>query len=285
MPESPYFYVYTKQYDKASKALTTLRSNKSNIDKEIEEIKIGIERQKSEKGRLQDMFLIRSNRYALLIMLLLNSTEHCVGISVILMNLHLILEEAGSIYMSPAIAAIWFAIIMLFAATIASVIMDKFGRKFLLITSGILTGVALLVLTVYFHLKNLGHDVKPISWIPLVCIMCYAATFKLGLGIVPIVVTAEIFSSKIKALGMTIADLFYVIPAIVSITVYSILVENYGIHVPFYVFTCSSFGAVILIYFLVPETKGKTLEEIQLMLKGHRKKVDNDINVCKALVN
>ncbi|XP_066250422.1 facilitated trehalose transporter Tret1-like [Euwallacea similis] len=271
MPESPYFYVYTNKFNEAARALTRLRSKRSNIDKEIDEIKLAIERQKREKGRLQDMILIRSNRYALMVMLLLNTSEHCVGISVILMNLHLILKEADSAYMSSSMAGILFSVIMLLSATTASFFMDRFGRKSLLITSGLLTGIALTIMTVYFQLKFLGYDVTSISWIPIVCVMSYAAAFKLGLGIVPIVVTAEIFSAKVKALGMTIADLFYVFPAIASISIYTTFVDNYGIHVPFYVFSVSSFVAVGLIYWLVPETKGKTLEEIQLMLKGHHK--------------
>lgn len=287
MPESPYFYVYTNRLEEASKSLRRLRSKTSNIDKEMEEIKLAIQRQKSEKGRPQDMILIASNRYALLVMLLLNATEHCVGISVIIMNIHMILDEAGSIYVSPSTAAILFSVIMLASACVASVIIDKFGRKFLLITSGLLTGVALSVMTVYFQLKHSGYDVRPISWIPVACVMSYAATFKLGLGIVPIVVTAEIFSAKVKAMGMTIADLFYVFPAIASISVYATLVNNYGIHVPFYVFSVCCFVAVGLIYWLVPETKGKTLEEIQLMLKGHRKSLveeKQDRNALKTLI-
>lgn len=287
MPESPYFYVYTNRLEEASKSLRRLRSKTCNIDKEMEEIKLAIQRQKSEKGRPQDMILIASNRYALLVMLLLNATEHCVGISVIIMNIHVILDEAGSIYVSPATAAILFSVIMLASACVASVIIDKFGRKFLLITSGLLTGVALSVMTVYFQLKHSGYDVRPISWIPVACVMSYAATFKLGLGIVPIVVTAEIFSAKVKAMGMTIADLFYVFPAIASISLYATLVNNYGIHVPFYVFSVCCFVAVGLIYWLVPETKGKTLEEIQLMLKGHRKSLveeKQDRNALKTLI-
>ncbi|KAL1517431.1 hypothetical protein ABEB36_001196 [Hypothenemus hampei] len=285
MPESPYFYVYVNRMEDAQKSLTRLRTSTRNIELELEEIKKAIERQRSEKGRPQDMILIRSNRYALLVMFILNTSEHCIGISVILMNIHSILQEAGSIYMSSAMAAILFSIIMLATVILASTIIDKFGRKVLLITSGLLTGIALVIITIYFHLKNSGYDVRGISWIPIVCVMSYAFTFKLGLGLVPIVVTAEIFSSKVKALGMTIADLFYVIPAIVSIKIYTALVDNYGIHVPFYLFSASSFVAVTLIYFLVPETKGKTLEEIQLMLKGQKPDAKADKQVMQALVS
>ncbi|KAF7275865.1 hypothetical protein GWI33_011194 [Rhynchophorus ferrugineus] len=277
MPESPYFFVYKNKVEKAKRALTRLRTD-PDIDKEIDEIRTAVERQKTEKGRPQDIILIRSNRVALLIMLILNGGQHFVGISVMLMNLHIILEAAGSIYIESYLAAIIFSIIMLISAGLASLFMDKFGRKFLLITSGLSTGVALLVMAVYFHLKHLEYDVLFVSWIPAVCVMIYAATFKLGLGLVPIVVTAEIFPTTIKAIGMTLADCVYVIAAVLSINIYYLLFRHFGIHSAFYMFTACSFLMAIFTACWIPETKGKTLDEIQLMLKGKKfqEKVQNN---------
>lgn len=281
MPESPYYYVYKNKEEKAKTALLRLRSD-PDIDKEITEIKQAVERQKTEKGRPQDLILIRSNRIALFIMFILNGSQHFIGISVILMNLHVILNEAGSIYIEPASAAIIFSVIMLVSAGIASLIMDKFGRKFLLVISESLTGVALLVMTIYFHLKHLEFDVIYVSWIPAACVMFYAATFKIGLGLVPIVVTAEIFPTTIKAIGMTIADCVYVVAAVISINIYSVMFKSFGIYAPFYLFTSCSFLMVIFTIFWIPETKGKTLDEIQLMLKGEKatdRKISNSIHI------
>lgn len=268
MPESPYYLVYIDRNEDAKKSLIRLRGSQADVDQEIEEIKKAVLRQKSEKGRIQDLIMVKSNRFALFIMFILNGTQHCVGISVLFMNLHVILNEAGSVYLKTSTAAIIFAVIMLISAGIASATIDKFGRKFLLILSGILTGIVLLIIAVYFHLQYLQYDVVFISWIPAVCVMLYAATFKIGLGLVPIVVTAEIFPTTIKAIGMTLADVIYVLTSIVSIVIYTALYEHYGMHVPFYLFGTCSFLAVFFVYFVIPETKGKTLDEIQLMLKG-----------------
>ncbi|KAL1490669.1 hypothetical protein ABEB36_013326 [Hypothenemus hampei] len=274
MPESPYYLIYQNKKEHAKKSLIRLRGKGMEINDEIADMEKAVERQKTEKGRLQDLFLIKSNRRGMMIMTILNGTQHFVGISVILMNLHIILNEAGSVYLETSLAAIIFAVVMLVAATISSVIIDKFGRKILLIISAILTGIILLIIAVYFHLKNLHYDVLSISWIPAVGVMIYAATFKFGLGLVPIVVTAEVFPTTIKAIGMTFADVIYVIASIISIFVYAALYKNFGMHTPFYLFGCCSFLSVIFVHFYVPETKGKSLEEIQLMLKGHGKKTD-----------
>nr|CAH7714183.1 unnamed protein product [Callosobruchus chinensis] len=266
MPESPYYLLYHQKFDEAKTSLQYFRPNR-NITEELEEISKAVERQKAEHGRLMDLVIVPSNRKAMIIMTVLNGGQHLVAISIILMNLHSILHSAESAYMDSRHAAILFSVIMLVSAQMASLQVDKYGRKALLIVSTVMTGFCLLALAIYFNLKYNNYDVKGISWIPIASVMVYAFTFKLGLGIVPIIITSEIFTAKLKALGMTIADAWYVIGAIVSVQIYQSLSE-YGYHVPFYVFTFCSFIIAAFTYFYIPETKGKTLEEIQMLLKG-----------------
>nr|AHF27413.1 putative sugar transporter 1 [Phaedon cochleariae] len=269
MPESPYYLLFKNKPELARRSLEYFRPN-CNVTIELEDITEAIERQKTERGRIMDIILVKSNRKAIIIMTILNGGQHLVAISVILMNLHMILESAGSIYMDSSHAAILFSVIMVISAQIAALQVDKYGRKALLLISTVLTGFCLLAIAIYFHLKIAGYDVRGVSWIPIVAVMVYAATFKLGLGIVPIVITAEIFPAKMKAIGMTVSDAMYVIGAIISVQLYTWLVESNGIHAPFYLFTVSSFLIATFILLYLPETKGKTLEEIQFLMKGEK---------------
>ncbi|KAJ8971775.1 hypothetical protein NQ317_004339 [Molorchus minor] len=214
-------------------------------------------------------------------MTVLNAGQNFSGINVVMMNLHMILREAGSIYMEDSSAGIVFASILLTAACAASLQLDRHGRKVLLITSSVLTGSCLFVLAVYFNLKYVEYDIKRVSWIPIAAVMTYAASFKLGLGIVPIVVTAEIFPAKIKALGMTIADAVYVAWGIASLQMYQWLSASYGLQVPFYLFSVCAFSLALFTSFYIPETKGKSLEEIQFILKGHRNKFSSKNNATE----
>ncbi|VEN62820.1 unnamed protein product [Callosobruchus maculatus] len=268
MPESPYYLLYINKLEEAKRSLRWLRHKDANIEKEIEEIKCAVERQKKEKGRPQDLVLVPSNRKGITIMAILNLAQHYSGISVMLMNLHSILEAAGSVYMSASTTGIVFSLLMLVAATTVSVTIDKYGRKVLLITSSTLTGICQLVLAIYFSCKAAGYNLDTISWIPVVSVMLYALFFKSGLGMVPIVLTAELFPTKVKALGMTAADGFYVIGAITSLILYQQLSRNVGMQYPFYFFSAICFITAGFSHWFIPETKGKTLEEIQFILKG-----------------
>ncbi|KAK4876104.1 hypothetical protein RN001_012526 [Aquatica leii] len=267
MPNSPYYLLVKGKTETARKALKYLRATE-DVEQELDEIAVAVERQQSERGRLIDLFVIKSNRKAIIIMTMLNFTQNFSGISVTIMNIHSILEDA--VTLSTNTAAILFSLLMLLASLCTSAVIDKVGRKMILGCSSFLTGICLFVIAIYFTLKHSGADVKPYNWILLVSIMMYAISFKFGIGLVPIVMTGEIFSTNIKALGVTLADAMYVLFGLASINLYQFLKQNYGIYVPFYIFGCCCFGAGFFTVFYIPETKGKTLEEIQLLLKSQK---------------
>ncbi|XP_030768197.1 facilitated trehalose transporter Tret1-like isoform X2 [Sitophilus oryzae] len=284
MPDSPYYLLYKDKPEQARKSLTQLRPN-GNTDAELKEIAAAIQRQKSEKGRPQDLILVKSNRKALMIMVWLNGSQHMSSISVMLMNLHSILEEAGAVHISSSTAAIIFSALMFCAAMSASLAIDNFGRRVLLVTSGIFAGLSLGVIAVYFTLKNQGYDVLPFSWAVPIAVMFYAAAFKFGIGLVPIVLTAELFPAKMKAIGMTISDACYVGFSVISLQLYHQLKNRFGIHVPFYIFAVWCFCTVAFTLLFIPETKGKTLEEIQFILKGEHQETRRELNNSESYGN
>lgn len=266
MPDSPYYLLLKGKTDKAKRALTKLRGN-VNIDKEMQDITTAVERQDAEKGRPQDLIMVDSNRRALTIMVVLNGAQHFSSISVILMNLHTILKDAGPI-IEPTTAAIIFSVMMLVSSSVASTVIDKYGRKSLLTLSSMFTGVALMILATYFAFKNGGYNTMPYNWVPVFSVMLYAVTFKFGLGMIPIVLTAELFPTSVKAMGMAISDASYVVFSVVSIYLYTFMADLYGLHAPFFLFSTCCFVTGLFCLFCVPETKGKSLEEIQYVLKG-----------------
>lgn len=90
----------------------------------------------------------------------------------------------------------------------------------------------------------------------------------------------EIFPTSVKGMGMALADLIYNLMAIVSIKVYYATSQLWGRHVPFLIFAGVGILAAVCSYFFVPETKGKTLEEIQIKLK---RKTENNFKKEKII--
>lgn len=267
--DSPTYLMSKNRIEAATKSMQYFKP-KSDHEYELQILSEFLEDQKAQKGNIKDLFLEPSNIKCMLIMTVLNIGQHFGAYSVILMNMHKIIDRTGSMYMDSAYIAILFAALMLIAAIVASSQIDKFGRKVLLVVSCTLTGTCLLAISMYFHAQHLGYDVLLVSWIPIVSIMVYAVAFKMGIGLVPLVITSEIFPTNVKALGMTMADSMFIIGGIIAIQVYQAL-EHYGLYIPFYIFTFCSFFVVLFTIFYIPETKGKTLEEIQELLRGRER--------------
>lgn len=266
LPESPYHLLLIGKREEAKNSLRRFRGG-CNVDGELYELQSSMDKSMDEGGNLKDLFTIPNNRRASLIMFLLNATQLFGGFEVIMMNLHEILKSADSVYLDSSLVAIIYAITMLLGSVLSSLVVDRFGRKILLTVSTLTSGICILTLAFYFNFKALEYDIKNISWIPLVAIMAYAICFKVGLGTVSIVITAEIFASRIKALGMTIADGVYTVASIAALQIFFVLKDTYGMHAPFYIFSGCLFSVLPFLIFLLPETKGKSLDEIQEMLK------------------
>lgn len=273
MPESPYYQLMKGKRESARKSLRWLR-RREDVEEELLEIEAAVKRQEEERGRPQDLLIVPSNRKALLIMFTLNTTQHFCGISVVLMNVQIILRDAGSA-ISEKLSAILFGVCMLIASIGGSPFIDRFGRRILLISSSILSSIFLGVLGAFFYLKDIeGMDLSEYGAIPLAAVLLYALVYKYGLGLVPIVSMGELFPTSVKAMGMTLSDLTYTVMAMVSLQVYYVTAERYGMYFPFLLFLCCGLFTAIFVYYVMPETKGKTLEEIQMILKGIKPTTD-----------
>ncbi|KAK5645065.1 hypothetical protein RI129_006365 [Pyrocoelia pectoralis] len=275
MPESPYYLLVKNKREEARKALQILRSSQ-DVDEELKEIAKVVEEENKVRGRPLELLTVKSNRKAFTIMTVLNFAQHYSGISVMLMNIHIILKDAVPI-IPPRNAAILFSVFMLLACMVSALLIDSLGRRVLLYLSSFLTGASLLILATYFAFKYNGINVSAYNWVPIVAVMLYALTFKCGLGLIPIVMTAELYPTNVKALGCTASDAMYLIAATSSIYLFYDLQNKYGMHVPFFLFGCCCIFSGFFSVVVIPETKGKTLEEIQKLLKGEVMIVGNGV--------
>lgn len=271
MPESPYYCLINGKEEEARKSLKWLR-RLDNVDGELSEINAAVKRQMAESGTWKDLICIKSNRRALTAGVFLRVSQQFSGCSSFAIYTQYIFLQAGG-QISAEYSSIVYVAGIAVANVIASFALDKFGRRLAVLASLIACFLILMGESAFFYvsLQRPDIDISNIRWFPLLGMVLYVPALAMGLGIVPSLMLGELFSTSIKAKGLAVLTLVLQLLVGVTAKLFQLLETNFGLYVPFAVFgmccLCNSFVA----YFVVPETKGKTLEEIQQSLKGSKK--------------
>lgn len=171
----------------------------------------------------------------------------------------------------PRLVTIIMGVAQVIGTLVASVVADRKGRRLLLITSAGVMSMCTTLLGSYFIMKD--YDMASsmnIEWIPMVSSVAFIVAFSFGLGPVPWIMLGEIFSTDMKWLAGLPLTVNFALAFLVT-KCYTNLRDLIGLGQTFFVFTGFSLLAVVFVYFIVPETKGKSLAEIQLMLAGSNK--------------
>lgn len=267
LPETPYYLLSKKKEEEASKALRKLRVN-ADVDKEMSQLKIAVQRQMSEPARYADLFSSATNLRALLFAIGVRCVHQLSGITAFTHYTQYIFDIVGG-NVSPSTSAILFFGIQTFAILFAPYLSVTFGRRKLMIFSCLGCAFSLTAEASYLYCSEYtALELSSIKWVPLVSMLMYIAFFCAGLGVVPGLVLSEVFSASVKGKAVSFMFSFFAVLVILSSKAFQVAVEYWGMFVPFCFFTIACFVNAFLCYYYMPETEGKTLEEIQQMLKS-----------------
>lgn len=159
---------------------------------------------------------------------------------------------------------------MQFIATfVSTIVVDKLGRRLLLLTSSIIMAISTISMGVYFYLQKQDADsVTNIGWLPVVSLCVFIVLFSIGFGPVPWLMMGEVFAADIKGVAGSIAGTTNWVLAFVVTKTFVNLTDSLGKGETYWLFSGITIVGVFFVYFIVPETKGKSLNEIQAELEG-----------------
>lgn len=142
----------------------------------------------------------------------------------------------------------------------------RFGRKPLLMISGVMMTACLGILGYYFKLKDGGSDVSAFGWLPLTSLALFNVVFSIGYGSVPFAVISEIFPPETKGVASSMSIVVHWSLVFIVTKLFPIMEDKMGQAATFWTFSFFTSTSVAFAYFVLPETKGKTLQEIQRKL-------------------
>lgn len=277
MPETPYYLVMKGRKDEACNVLKKLRGI-NNVEAEMQQLESDVKRQMSEMGTWRDLFAVKSNRRALIAGVFLRWSQQLSGISCFAVYTQYIFRQAGG-NLTATESAVIFQSALAIATFLCSTFSDKIGRRSSMAASLVTSSVVIAALTVFLYISTEHPDVNlsHYRWVPLVGMMLYVVTYSVGLGIVPTLMLGELFSASIKGKGLAVLTIVLSVAVSVTTKVFQVMEVNFGMYTPFAMFAVCCFVNTFFTYYFVPETKGKTLEEIQQELKGNKTRSDLDV--------
>lgn len=266
IPESPYYYMMKNQYTCAKNSLKFLRG-KENIHEEYKQLKSDVARQTAESGTWMDLFTIPANRRALVAGVFLRISQQMSGYLVLINFSQFIFNKSG-IDFSPELSSIIYSGLLFFLTVCFVYTLDKFGRKKNFMYSLLICGIVLLSLSAYFFLnQNLNMNLTKLQWFPLAGMIAYIIFMSFGIGIIPLLMLGELYSVSIKSKALSIVTIANGGIQFIINQIFYVLYAKFGLFAPFLLLSISCFISTVLSIKMIPETKGKTLEEIQQSLK------------------
>jgi SP family arabinose:H+ symporter-like MFS transporter len=251
VPESPRWLITNAKYDEAKIILTRINgTEKASL--ELAEIK---ETVNAEDGNFKQLFE-KKWRIALIIGIALPFLSQLSGITTVMYYAPAIFEKAGFQGSSAMGSAALIGFFNMMFTLVAIWKIDVWGRKPLLIFGFVGLSIALFLIGWLFY-----NDGSPKFLIG--AFIYYIAVFAATLGPGVWVVISEIYPTKIRGRAMSVATLTLFVGSTFVTQTYPILRESLGIGITFMLYSAMMLPAAWFVYKYIPETKGKTLEEIE----------------------
>ncbi|KAK4875506.1 hypothetical protein RN001_011928 [Aquatica leii] len=262
LPESPVWYIRKGKIDKAMKACLWFRRNYDEAEEEIDELINRVNREKIEREiSTQSTLSILCSRQVIKPFIIMNTFimfQSLSGVYLFVFYAVEIIDKIGDIGFNNFFVSVVTAAVRLLFTIIATILFAFVGRRPMALISLIGTFVAAFVLgtTLYFA-EN------PNSYVLATCLLCYISANTIGLLILPGMMLGEIFPAKVRALSGSISFSMFSLFNFVFAKMYPLLIQYLRFYGLFWFFGASAFLGTIYIYVALPETKGKTLHEIE----------------------
>lgn len=258
LPESPRWHAQRGNVQKARTVLAKIRGTQ-DVDAEVRQIEATLTTS-HERGRLSDLWLPEV-RVAMVVGIGLAIFQQVTGINTVIYYAPKIIQSAGISSASGAIlATAGIGLVNVVMTVVSMWLIDRVGRRPLLLVGIAGMFASLCVLGYAFYAPVHGHSFATVA---VVTLMCYVAMFAISLGPIFWLLIAEIYPLKIRGAAEGVAaGANWAANFVVTFTFLTML-DIIGAAWAFWLFAVLTVAAWIFSYMLVPETKGRTLEEIE----------------------
>jgi sugar porter (SP) family MFS transporter len=255
VPESPRWMAQKNRQQEALKVLTRI-DGIENAEREIQQILDT----SGEKDNWREL-LHRGIRFAMLIACMLAVFQQITGASILTMYMPIVFQEAGYIDPSDAILhnvimSVWYVI----CTVVALATVDRIGRKPLLLIGTAGMAIGMVILGALFYWRTTGFYV-------VLTMFLVMGAYLISLAPLAWLIMSEIFPNRLRGKAMAVASVCVWTASFLTANFFPMMVDWFKkssgtAAMAFWVFAIISAAAFLFSLLAVPETRGRTLEEI-----------------------
>jgi SP family galactose:H+ symporter-like MFS transporter len=268
IPRTPRWLMLKGRVDEARSVLSELRGTEFDITREIDQIKENLASNKDNRSGggialLQQSYFIK----IILLGILLQLLQQFSGINCVIYYSGQIFEKAG--FSNPMVATVVCGLVNMLTTLIAIFYCDKWGRKPIIYVGLAVMSVTLVLLGIEFVRIEHGMPLHTLGeTVVLGSCLVYLLAFGFSLGPLIWVICAEIFPLEGRDFGMTVTTMANWIGNFIVVRFSLTIMEAWGGSSLFFLFSVFCLLGFVLMYQFTPETKGVTLEQIEINLKN-----------------
>ncbi|KAJ0173436.1 hypothetical protein K1T71_010585 [Dendrolimus kikuchii] len=270
--ESPTFYIAKDRTYSARKALQWLRGKNYNIENEIQDLRL-FQREADQTNVFKQMFHMRYIS-TVLISLGLMLFQQFSGKDVIYYGSRVMIQKSSGRAEVQSFTNI-LGITSVVSTFVAVVLIDLIGRKILLYISSGSMIASFVTLVSYVHIHDGTSDNTSVGWLPEACILLHMAGFSLGFGSIPWLMLGEILPLKIRVTATSFIVAIDLTLTYFAGTIFRNLINSDTVHTALLVLVVIRILEILFVKFCVPETRGKSLEEIEMNLTQGVKSINS----------
>ncbi|XP_073963435.1 facilitated trehalose transporter Tret1-like [Choristoneura fumiferana] len=264
LPESPYFLYSKGRKEEALKVLLSVRDTETAAKDELKEFSLT---EKDAKISKRELFRNKTFIKSASIAIIIGIGSQLIGFNAVSFYLQTVLESTQT-NVSSEIASGVIGCIQLLAAFSTTLITDRFGRKPILASTLVGQAVGMIGLGVFYKLKedSTGEITGYMNYVPLISLIIVVYSFSAGLGSLTWCLLAELFDGRGRAIGVTISMNISIIFMFLTVKYFAMITTTIGYATTYGIFSVNCVLMCLFICFCVPETKGKSIAEIQAEL-------------------
>lgn len=258
VPKSPrWLIIHKNDVDSARAVLNDLSATREEADTMLRAIEEDHHRTKDDKS---SVFSAKYKR-SLILAFLIAFFNQLSGINFILYYAPEILQKAGFGSSDSLLSSISIGIVNLVFTFVGMVLIDKLGRKQLMYIGSIGYIVSLFMVAIGFYVESS-------ALFKLIFILTFIASHAIGQGSVIWIFISEIFPNRVRAYGQAWGSGTHWVFAALITLFGAVLINAFEPYVAFVFFGCFMILQLFYTHFMMPETKGKSLEELEEELVG-----------------